>query len=194
MNTSTALRTLCLIAVSMHLLGCRSSTESQRRLVGTANITIDAASGRRVVQGAEAAFYVYNPGPTPSQRAMYIALGTREPKPGAFSLELFQFLADNQETPSPGTYAVRYGALGGDPAMGGDVHIWVDTAMAQLFPMSTTDSLTLETVSPEHVSGTFSIALQYYLGSSNTSPAMTIYGTFVADRVERYEDLPVVWW
>jgi hypothetical protein len=193
MNTSTALGTLCLIAASMNLLGCRSSTEIQRRLVGTANITIDGASGHRMVQGAEAAFYVYNPGPTPSQRAMYLALGTREPKPGAFSLELFQFLADYQETPSPGTFAVRYGALGGDPAMGGDVRVWVDTAMTQLFPTSTTDSLTLETVSPEHASGTFSIALQYW-GSSNASPAMTIHGTFVADRVERYEDLPVVWW
>lgn len=194
MNTSTVVGTLCLIAISVNLPGCRNSTESQRHLVGTANVTIDAASGRRVVQGAEAAFYVYNPGPTPNQRAMYLVLGTREPKPGAFSLELFQFLADNQETPVPGTYAVRYGALGGDPAMGGDVHVWVDTAMTQLFPTGKTDSLTLQTVSLEHVSGTFSIALQYDWGSSNAPPAMTIHGTFVADRVERYEDLPVVWW
>lgn len=151
-------------------------------------MTIESAEGSRAVQDVESAFLVYNNGPTPSQRAMYLAVGTREARKDAFSLEAFQFLPDNAEGPSPGTYGIRYGALGGDPTMSGSVMIWEGSALTQFFPGSEFDSVSLEAVTRDRVSGRFQVTRI----PSGGVFGMTIRGTFMAERVERYEDLPVV--
>lgn len=180
------------LAASVLTLGCHSTTEPAP-LVGTAVVTIDTPTTTRTVQGVEAAFYLYSPGPTSSTRAWVLALGTRAKLPGAFSLELFQFLADLQDIPSVGTFAAREGALGGNPAMSADVHYWGGAEMRQYFPASTTDSVTIETAAADRVTGRFSITLRDASGS-NATVVMAIHGTFTAERAARYEDLPVVRW
>jgi hypothetical protein len=178
------------LAATLVTVGCRSAT-APVPLVGTAVVTIETPTGTQTVQGVEAAFYLYNPGPTSSTRAWYVALGTREKRPGAFSLELFQFLADLQEIPSVGTFAAWEGALGGNPAMSADVHYWGGVELRQYFPATATDSVTIETATADRVTGRFSIKLRDASGSDATV-VMAIHGTFTAERAARYEDLPVV--
>jgi hypothetical protein len=185
------LRAWRLLTAVATLLACGGDrpTEPERQLVGTASLTIEMSNETRTATGLEAAYYVYNPGPTPSQRAMYLLIGTRESGPGAVSVELFQFLPDNQEHPSPGTFGAQYGALGGDPAMGASVLVWVQTGMRQLYPVGAENSVTLEEVTPTRVTGRLRMNLRYGESSSLT-PVMVVHGTFVADRVGRFEDLP----
>lgn len=180
------------LVATLVTVGCRSATEAVP-LVGSAVVTIETPTGTQTVRGVEAAYYLYSPGPTPSTRAWDLALGTREKRPGAFSLELYQFLADLQEIPSVGTFAAWDTALGGNPAMLADVHYWGGAEMRQYLPATGTDSVTIETATADRVTGHFSIQLRDAT-SFNPTVVMAIHGTFTAERASQYQDLPIVWW
>ena len=197
MTPASRIARLAGVLAAASLAACRSATDSSPTpRLGAATVTIESASGTRTIEGMEAAFYVYNPGPTNAERAMYLSLGTRERKEGAFSLQLFQYLANNQESPSSGAFPAQRGAMSSSPAMDADVRFVEGGVLKQFFPApDSTNTVTIEVVSRfidgERAGGSFDI---YLVDAITQSPIASrrIHGTFSAERVTDLLRLPTV--
>lgn len=196
MRPSPALRAAC-IALAASLAACRSATDAPPPVarIGQAHVTIESASGTRTIDGMEAAFYVYNQGPTADTRAMYLSLGTRERKAGAFSLDLYQVLADRQESPADGAFTAQRSALG-TTTMGASVLFVEDGILEQFFPSpDSANTVTIDGVSRfidgERAFGSFDIWL-YDGASQDTRATRRIRGEFSAERVTDLQKLPTV--
>lgn len=181
-------RSWCLLALlallaSSFLITCgESPTEDSGDLLGNATITVEKPTGNWAFTDGEAAFFVYNNGPTPNDRAMYLVLSAGNKTQGPIEIERFQFLEANASGPKAGTYRARYGALGGDPTMGGSALFLGDITLTQVYPVEESSTVTLLEVTPDRLSGNLSMVLKK--NSSSALPDVRISGTFKAVRVE----------
>jgi len=155
--------------------------------LGEATVTVHDPEGTVTFSHAEAAFYVYANGPSPDDRAMYLALGGSR---GGESIEIifFQFLPQKADSPEPGSYGARYGAMGGDPTMGGDILRRRGSRMNQLFPVEAKSTVTLEEVSTERIRGHISLVILENHPAAD--PEVHLEATFEAVRSPYFEDLP----
>lgn len=179
---------LTLLASSSVLACGKNPIDSSRDLLGNATITVEKPTGNWAFSDGEAAFFVYNNGPTPNDRAMYLVLSTGGETQGPMEIEFFQFLEANANSPKAGIYRTRYGALGGDPTMGGNVLFVENSKLNQVFPVEDSSTVTLLEVTAERVSGRISMVLKK--NASAAMPDVRIHGTFEAVRVQQFEDLP----
>ena len=179
---------LALLASSSVLACDKSPTDNSDDLLGNAVLTVEKPGGNWTFNNGEAAFFLYSPGPTPGDRAMYLVLSADSKAQGPIEIEFFQFLQTNATGPEAGTYRTRYGALGGDPTLGGNVLFVEDTTLNQVFPLEDRSTVTLPEVTPERISGSVSMVLKK--NRANAVADVRINGTFEAVRVQDFDDLP----
>ena len=184
-------RSWCLLALltSISVAGCdENPVDNTRHLLGTATLAVETSTGSWTSNTGEAAFYVYNNGPTPDDRAMYLVLSAGGGKQSSVEIEFFQFLEANATSPKAGTYRTRYGALGGDPTLGGSILYLENGKLIQVFPVEDSSTVKLSEVTPDRVTGSVSMVLKRNVSSA--VPDVRISGTFQAVRVQNWEDLP----
>jgi hypothetical protein len=101
-------------------------------------------------------------------------------------VERYIGLASNQNLPSPGTYVFE--PLGDGPvrvAYGSNL-IWIDGRMEQYIASGSPSTLTIETATPEEITGRVSMeATEPY-----RNERVTVAAVFTAERVVRFEHLP----
>jgi hypothetical protein len=189
MNSTRAAGRLGLLLLACVAAACDSATlpPSLPEPLGHATLTVHDPEGAVLFDASEAAFYVYNNGPGPEDRAMYLALGGSAPGQ-TLEVVLYQSLPANAEVPMAGSYAARWGSMAGDPTMGGDVLRRRGSRMNQLFPIEEESTGLLEEVTHDRIRGRLSLWIVESHPAAD-SPAL-LEGTFEAVRVSHFEDLP----
>jgi hypothetical protein len=99
-------------------------------------------------------------------------------------IEFFQNLPSNQNLPTPGTYVV--GVSGPTRLSYGSGLLWRGGKIQQYVAYTGPSFLTIETATPERITGRFTIEATH----EYTNERVTIVGTFSADQVVGYDDLP----
>jgi hypothetical protein len=185
--TSLCFRAPLAVLAVVLVSACGSPTDPPPALLGSARIELlGLPDGTRTYDPGEAAFYVYNLGPGPDDRAMYLTVSGRGPR--AVDINFFQSLDKNAEVPRVGTYRAQYGSIVGDPTMGGEVLFPLDGKLSQMFPVADSSTVTLTAVTHDRVYGTLSlIARQHPPGDTLT---VRVEATFEAERVPYFESLP----
>ena len=186
---SAIIRRLSLILGVVPVLSCGDAPTAPVG-IGSASISIQTASGTRVVTG-EAAYYIDHADLTGTKRYLYLVVGTKDHQPGARWVSLQGWLPDNQDYPPSGAFAVVNTGVG--EQITGDVHAWIDTTMVRLPPTTGTDSLRLQYLGMDQLNGQFHIFIPR-ASSASPTPAMTIHGTFLARGVANFQDLFVQPW
>jgi hypothetical protein len=177
------LQIVALLLVTAILSACdRSPTASQR--TGAAEITLTTAAGTVQLPRAQAGALVYSPGPTPDTRSYYLVFTAGDTANVGIEVEFSQTLPSNQELPTPGTYVV--GESGPMRVSYGSSLLWWGGKMQQYVAYSGPSSLTIETATPERITGRFTIDETH----EYTKERVTVSGTFSADQVVGYDDLP----
>lgn len=182
------LRLPFLFALGTSLLACERSPTINEPTCGRADLRVVFPSGERTFERMDAAFLVYNPGPGPEQRAMYLTFGTTPQADPPLEVEFFQLLSNNQESPTAGTFPAQYGATSDDAAMGGNVLLLRDAGRTQYFPIREQSNVTLAEVEQECVRGQVAMVVRRQYGGADS--VGTVVGTFTARRVLSFGDLP----
>jgi hypothetical protein len=179
----------CLLLVAGVLAACESATlpAPVPEPLGHATLTVHDPEGAVVFDGSEAAFFVYNNGPGPADRAMYLALGGSA-SGQMLEVVLYQSLPAYAEVPVAGSYSARWGSMAGDPTMGGDVLRRRGPRMNQLFPIEEESTVVLEEVGHDRIRGRLSLRIVEQHPAAD--PAALLEGTFEAVRAPHFEDLP----
>lgn len=165
------------------LSGCeRSPTASQR--TGSGEVTITSTRGAERITRAEVGAYVYNPGPTPDTRSLYVRLAAGDTADLGIEVELAVVLAPNQDIPAPGTYT--FGTGGPGSVSYGSNLIWRGGPLTQYVAYTAPSTLTIETSTAERITGRFSMEAT----EQQRSERVAVSGVFSAERVDRFEDLP----
>lgn len=177
------LQILSLLLVSAILMACeRSPTASQR--TGAADITVTTAAGTVQLPRAQAGALVYSPGPTPDTRAYYLVFTAGDTANVGIEIEFAQNLPSNQELPTPGTYVV--GVSGPTRVAYASSLLWWGGKIRHYVAYSGPSFLTIETATPERITGRFTIEDTH----EYTKERVTVSGTFSADQVVEFDDLP----
>ncbi|HEX8318003.1 hypothetical protein [Longimicrobium sp.] len=177
------LQILFLLLISAILSACeRSPTASQR--TGAAEIALTTAAGTVQLPRAQAGALVYSPGPTPDTRSYYLVFTAGDIANVGIEVEFSQNLPSNQDLPNPGTYIV--GVSGPMRVAYGSSLLWRGGKFQQYVAYSGPSSLTIETATPERITGRFTIEETH----EYTKERVTVSGTFSADQVVEFADLP----
>lgn len=178
-------RFLSLVLALGVLAACgRDPTGPQR--IGDAEVTLTTASGARQIGEGKAGAFPYSPGPTSDTRSLVLRLTAGDTAGVGVQIEFLMRLPSNQDLPNPGTYVLGYteGAL--TYVAYGDNLIWVGNLMKQYGAYGPPSTLTIETATPEVVTGRFTMEAT----EQNGSARVTVSGVFSAARVGRFQDLP----
>ena len=132
---------------------------------------------------------MYNVGPGPDERALYLTFGTAPSVSEAVELEFFQFLPNLADDPAPGTYRAQDSAKQGTRLMSGTLLRIIGGKFNQRFPMSDSSASTVTEATSDCVSGSLSVGFRRRESTAST-PEVTVHGSFVAERVQSYSELP----